>query len=150
MTERRSTTILEIYAYPDQSWSSMDLGGFSVEGTDGSVGRVDETMHEIGSGFLIVDTGPWIFGRKIMLPAGVISRVDQQDQRVWVNLTKDEIKNAPEFDESTSRDPDYRDQLGTYYGDRAGSTDPTRFDTTQGGSTNRGTGPDFGKDDRGF
>jgi hypothetical protein len=150
MTMRRSTTILDIYAYPDQSWSSMNLGGFSVEATDGSVGKVDETTHEIGSGHLIVDTGPWIFGKRVMLPAGVISRVDEQDQRVWVNLTKDEIKNAPEFDESTYRDQEYHDQLGTYYSDRAGRTDATGFDTTQGGPTNRGSGPDFGKDDRGF
>ena len=119
----------------------MDLGGFTVEGTDGSVGKVDETTHEIGSGFLIVDTGPWIFGKKIMLPAGVISRVDQQDHRVWVDLTKDEIKNAPEFDESTHRDQRYRDELGTYYSDRL---------SPPGGPVNRGTGPDYGKDDRGF
>jgi hypothetical protein len=150
MTVRRSTTIHAIYAYPDETWSTMDLGGFSVEASDGGIGKVDETTHEIGSGYLIVDTGPWIFGTKVMLPAGVISRVDHDDQRVWVNLTKDEIKNAPEFDESALRDQDYRDQLGTYYGDRVARTGDTRFDATPGGSTNRASGPDFGKDDRGF
>ena len=140
MTERHTTTMVDSFAYPDPTWSSMDLGGFSVEATDGSIGKVDATTHEIGSGHLIVDTGPWIFGKRVMLPAGVISRVDQQGERVWVNLTKDEIQNAPEFDESTYRDPAYRDQIGTYYGDRARHTD----------ALNRGTGPDFGKDDRGF
>jgi hypothetical protein len=150
MTVRRSTTLHEIYAYPDETWSTMNLAGFSVEATDGGIGKVDETTHEVGSGYLIVDTGPWIFGKKVLLPAGVISRVDQQDERVWLNLTKDEIKNAPEFDESTFRDQDYRDQVGTYYGGRAARTGATDFDTTQSGSTNRPSGPDFGKDDRGF
>ena len=140
MIDRRSTTLTDIYAYPEPTWSSMDLGGFTVEAADGSVGKVDETAHEIGSGYLIVDTGPWIFGRKVMLPAGVISRVDEQDQRVWVNLTKDEIKNAPDFDESTSRDQRHLDELGTYYSDRV---------SLPGGPINRGTGPDYGKDDRG-
>jgi hypothetical protein len=141
MTERRSTTLFAIYAYPDPTWSSMDLSGFSVEGSDGGIGRVDDRTYEIGSGFLIVDTGPWIFGKKVMLPVGVISRIDEQDQRIWVNLTKDEIKNAPEFDESTYRDQGYRDELGTYYGDRV---------SQPGGTVNRPSGPDFGKDDRGF
>jgi len=34
-----------------------------------------------------VDTGPWIFGKKVMLPAGVISRVDHDDEQVFVNRT---------------------------------------------------------------
>jgi hypothetical protein len=145
MTERRTTTMVDTFAYPDPTWSSMNLAGFSVEAADGGIGKVDETTHEIGSGYLIVDTGPWIFGRKVMLPAGVISRIDEQDHRIWVNLSKDEIQDAPEFDESRIRDLSYRDEIGTYYGDRVG-----QMGATSGGSVNRGTGPDFGKDDRGF
>jgi hypothetical protein len=147
MTERHTTTptMVDTFAYPDQSWSTLNLGGFSVEATDGGIGKVDETAHEIGSGSLIVDTGPWIFGKKVMLPAGIISRVDTQERQIWVNLTKDEIQNAPEFDESMLRDQRYRDEVGTYYGERIRHTG-----STPGGSVNRGTGPDFGKDDRGF
>jgi hypothetical protein len=33
-----------------------------------------------------------------------------------VNRTKDEIKDSPEFDESTYREPAYRDEIGGYYG----------------------------------
>jgi hypothetical protein len=141
MIDRRSTTLIAIYEYPEPSWSSMDLGGFTVEAADGSIGKVDEKTHEIGSGYLIVDTGPWIFGKKVMLPAGVISRVDEHDQRVWVNLTKDEITDAPGFDESTHREQHYRDELGRYYSDRV---------SLPGGPINLGTGPDYGKDDQGF
>jgi len=35
---------------------------------------------------------------------------------VYVNRTKDQIKNAPELDEARMEDPAYRDQLGGYYG----------------------------------
>ena len=48
----------------------------------------------------MVDTGPWIFGKKVMLPAGVLKTVDHVNEKVFVNRTKDEIKNAPEFDDS--------------------------------------------------
>ena len=64
----------------------------------------------------MIDTGPWIFGKKVMLPAGVIRRVDHADEKIFVNRTKDEIKNAPEFDDSLLEDRPYRDQLGSYYG----------------------------------
>jgi hypothetical protein len=135
----RSATMIDVYAYPDTSWSTMDLSGFSVEATDGEIGSVDGSTNEIGSGFLVVDTGPWIFGKKVMLPAGVINRVDADERRVWLTLTKDEIKNAPEFDESTFRDQTYRDELGGYYTDRV-----------SGDTANRPAGPDYGATDRGF
>ena len=64
----------------------------------------------------MVDTGPWIFGKKVMLPAGVLKGVDHGNEKVFVNRTKDEIKNAPEFDDSMRRDEKYRTDLGSYYG----------------------------------
>jgi hypothetical protein len=51
-----------------------------------------------------------------MLPAGVITRIDTANESVYVNRTKDQIKDAPEFDESLSRDAGYRRDLGSYYG----------------------------------
>ena len=46
-----------------------------------------------------MDTGPWIFGRKVMLPAGVVERIDTVEKKIYVDRTKDQIKNSPEFDE---------------------------------------------------
>jgi hypothetical protein len=37
-----------------------------------------------------------------------------------VDRSKDEIKNAPEFDDSMVRDEGYRTRLGSYYYDEAG------------------------------
>jgi hypothetical protein len=69
-----------------------------------------------GGSFLIVDTGPWIFGKKVMLPAGVVERIDPESEAVFVNLTKDEIKSAPEYDQQTGReDTNYRRRLGEHY-----------------------------------
>jgi hypothetical protein len=90
--------------------------GFEVEAIDGSIGKVDDATAETGSSYIVLDTGPWIFGKKVMLPAGVIQNVDMTDERIFVNRTKDEIKNAPEFDESLLGDDAYRGELGSYYG----------------------------------
>ena len=96
--------------------SDVDLTGFEVEALDGSIGKVDEATYEMGRSYLVIDTGPWIFGKKVMLPAGVVRSVDEAEEKVFVNRTKDEIKDSPEFDDSLARDDSYREQLGTYYG----------------------------------
>ena len=95
---------------------TVDLTGYEVEATDGSIGKVDEATYETGRSFLVVDTGPWIFGKKVMLPAGVIRSVDETDERIFVNRTKDQIKDSPEYDDSMLDDESYRTRLGSYYG----------------------------------
>ena len=50
-----------------------------------------------------------------MLPAGVIRNSDPDEEKVFVNRTKDQIKNAPEFDDSLTGDQSYRTRLGSYY-----------------------------------
>jgi hypothetical protein len=107
---------LTIWAYADETWSNVDLVGFSVEALDGSIGKIDEASNEVGAGYVVVDTGPWIFGKKVLLPAGVIDAIDLDETRVYVQRTKDEIKNAPEYDPDKMKDMKYREQFGTYYG----------------------------------
>ena len=74
-----------------------DLTGYKIAATDGDIGKVDEATDQPGTAGLVVDTGPWIFGRKVLLPAGVVERVDHADQKVYVDRTKDQIKAAPEY-----------------------------------------------------
>jgi hypothetical protein len=111
---------VEIWSWSVATPPNIDLTGFEVEATDGKIGKVDEATHEAAGSFIVVDTGPWIFGKKVMIPAGVIRDLDPDAQSIFVGLTKDEIKNAPEFDENTYRDQTYRNELGTYYAGRRG------------------------------
>jgi hypothetical protein len=96
----------------------MDLTGFDVEAADGSIGKVDEATQEVGESYLVVDTGVWIFGKKVLLPAGLVDRVDRDDEKIWVDRTKDEIEQAPEFDKDTYQEADYRSAVEGYYGPR--------------------------------
>jgi hypothetical protein len=106
---------MDVWIYRETLWTQNDLTGFSVEALDGSIGKVDEASNEVSASYLVVDTGPWIFGKKVMLPAGVVRDVDLDAQTVFVNRSKDEIKNAPEFDQDRYRDDAYRQDLGGYY-----------------------------------
>ena len=105
------------WSYGDESMlsSAYDLSGYGIAAADGEIGKVDEATYDVGSSYVVVDTGPWIFGKKVMLPAAVIQRVDLDSQTVVVDRTKDEIKNSPEFDEDAYQDQGYRSQLGSYY-----------------------------------
>jgi hypothetical protein len=113
-------TVAEIWTLSVAASPTVDLSGFKVEALDGSIGKVDEATYEAGGSFVVVDTGPWIFGKKVMLPAGVIRDIDLDTETVFVNRTKDQIKNAPEFNEKRYRDQAYRNELGSYY-DRGGA-----------------------------
>ena len=82
----------------------------------------------------MVDTGPWIFGKKVMLPAGVITNADHANEKVFVNRTKDEIKNAPEFDDSMRNDEKYHTELGrTTAAVAVGTATGTELDSAESG-----------------
>ena len=92
----------------------VDLTGYSVAAVDGDIGHVDEAINELlGGSYLLVDTGP-VFGRTVMLPAGVVERIDTADKKIYLDRTKDQIKNAPEFDERADH-AEYRHWVGGYY-----------------------------------
>lgn len=44
----------------------------------------------------MVDTGPWIFGRHVLILAGLVTDIDTAEQRIYVDRTREEIKNAPD------------------------------------------------------
>ena len=106
----------DIWTYRDQDWTTSNFVGYGVEALDGSIGKIDEATMDAGSSYIVVDTGPWIFGKKVMLPAGVVRSIDTTDERVFVNRTKDQIKDSPEYDNSMQDDESYRGRLGSYYG----------------------------------
>jgi hypothetical protein len=102
----------DLWSYPE-SVGRLDLTGFEVQAADGSIGKVDESTNEAGKSYLVVNTGVWVFGKKVILPAGLVERVDRDQEKLYVAPTKDDIKDAPEFNDDASED--YRSALSDYY-----------------------------------
>ncbi|MFC4592034.1 PRC-barrel domain containing protein [Sphaerisporangium corydalis] len=107
-----------------QTWSyregvaadpELSLLGYDVEAADGKIGSVDEESNVVGDSYIVVDTGFWIFGKKVVVPAATIIEIDPQEKKIFLARTKDEIKDAPEYDESTYKDAAYRRKVGEYY-----------------------------------
>jgi hypothetical protein len=90
-----------------------EVGAWTL--TCDSIGKVDEATYDVGSSYIVVDTGPWIFGRKV--PARrAIERIDLDKRKVELRLTEEQIKNSPEFDPDTGdfRSEPYRQRVGRY------------------------------------
>jgi hypothetical protein len=109
--------VVAIWAYPNalQPASGSALVGHSVEATDGGIGKIDEATDAVGTSYLVVDTGLWIFGKRVMLPAGVITAIDADEKVVYLDRSRDEIKHAPPFEASEYESADYRALLEAYY-----------------------------------
>jgi hypothetical protein len=106
-----------VFALPGGANALPDVTGFDVEATDGHIGKVDEATAEEASSCLVVDTGFWIFGKKRMIPAGVVERVDEEQRKIYVSMTKDEIKGAPDYDADRHHldEKGYHKEVGSYY-----------------------------------
>lgn len=52
---------------------------------------------DVGASYVVVETGPWIFGRRVMVPASAIHRIDIESRKAHLDLTKDQIKDSPEL-----------------------------------------------------
>jgi hypothetical protein len=115
MSELWTFQIVEIEVPGTTPELPPDLAGYDVEATDGHIGKVDEASYEAGSSCVVVDTGFWIFGKKRMIPAGVIERIDPEGRKLYVSLTKDDIKDAPDFDETRREQEAYRKELSDHY-----------------------------------
>ena len=72
---------------------------FEVEALDGGVGTIDEATRLADAGLLVVGTGRSIFGKTVLLPVAVVTRVDVNEEKVFVERTKAEIEHAPRFDD---------------------------------------------------
>jgi hypothetical protein len=93
----------------------IDLTGYRVEATDGRIGSIDEASKEADAKYLVVDTGPWIFGKKVLLPVGTVARVEHLERVVHVDRTRDQVKDSPAFDPDNFGRREYREQVGSYY-----------------------------------
>jgi len=115
--------VVEIWTYKTSEPidEDLDLSGYKVEASDGEVGKVTEYSHELGSSWMVVDTGPWVLGKKVLLPAGTVTQVDPEQREIHVDRTREEIKAAPEHDPSGYRDQEYRLALAEYYAQFYGS-----------------------------
>jgi uncharacterized protein (TIGR02271 family) len=111
-------------AYPDyrNSFGDSDaipFDSFNVYSqNDEQIGSVKDALIDEQEGrfrYLIVDTGFWVFGKKVLLPIGM-ARFDYDARRIYVDgLTKDQVENLPAFTDDLKVDQDYEESVRSGY-----------------------------------
>lgn len=82
-------------------WNASAINGFAVAASDGEIGTVNDLLFEdVGWAvrWLVVDTGNWLTGRKVLLPLGALGQPDAVQRRFPVKLTRQQVRDSPDID----------------------------------------------------
>jgi hypothetical protein len=94
------------------------IGHYYIEATDGDIGHVEEFVIDDESWtirYMVVDTRNWWPGKKVLVAPQWIERTSWNDSRVYVNLSRANVQNAPEYDRAAPLSREYESNLHQHY-----------------------------------
>jgi hypothetical protein len=105
---------------PDSHLRSTEaVTGYHVEAADGGIGHVDGFVVDDQAWtirYIEVATRNWLPGKKVLVSPAWMERVSWTDSKVYTGLSREAIKEAPEYIESRPVTRDYEDRLYLHYG----------------------------------
>lgn len=99
--------------------STQAVTGYHIDASDGEIGHVDGFMVDDAAWairYIEVATRSWWPGKKVLVSPAWIERVSWTDSKVYVGLTREVIKNGPEYVEGTPITREYENRLHLHYG----------------------------------
>ena len=99
--------------------SASELRVYYIHGSDESIGHIedfivdDETWQVC---YLVVDTSNWWMGKKVLVAPHWASKVNWAQHQIEIDLSRDTIKNGPEWDPDAAVNREYETRLYDYYG----------------------------------
>jgi hypothetical protein len=100
-------------------YSVADLKGLKLQETDGTIGSVEDFYFDDASWmvrYLVVDTGTWLSGRKVLLAPQVAHAPDLANRVLPVALTKSQVANSPDIDLARPIERAMEERLYRHYG----------------------------------
>jgi hypothetical protein len=98
--------------------STREVIGYYIQATDGQIGHVEDFVIDTATWhirYMVVDTRNWWPGKKVLVSPRWIEGVQWDTQQVTVGLSRDHIKDSPEFDPSVPLDRAYEARLFDHY-----------------------------------
>lgn len=95
--------------------SSSSITGYAIVTSDGHLGTVSDFLFDDRNWlvrWLIVETGSWLSGRKVLLPAFALGHLDQDRREFAVRLTMQQVKDSPNI--NTERPVSRQIETGIY------------------------------------
>ena len=99
--------------------STREVIDYRIHAIDDEVGHVQDFVVEDESWiirYMVVDTRKWLPGKKVLVFRECIERISWADSEVYVDLSREEIKNSPEFDPRQPVNREYEERLYDFYG----------------------------------
>ena len=90
--------------------STHEVTGYHIQAADGEIGHVAD---------FIIDTRNWWPGKQVLVSPKWIERVSWSESKVFVYLSRESIKQSPEYSEESLLTRDYEARLHRHY-DRQG------------------------------
>jgi hypothetical protein len=108
---------------PEVSWdphlrSTRDVDGHHIQAVDGDIGHVEDFVVDDATWairYLIIDIHNWWPGKKILIAPKWIERISWIESKVFINLTREQIKASPEYTEESLQSRDYETRLHRHY-----------------------------------
>ena len=100
-------------------WDASAILGYSIEASDGSLGTVNDFLFSDDSWrirWLVVDTGNWLSGRKVLLHPSALGQPDPALRQFPVNLTKRQVKGSPDISTDQPVSRQIEAHVYNYYG----------------------------------
>ncbi len=102
--------------------SAREVIGYDIQATDGPIGHVDDFIADDETWvvrYLVVDTRGWLDwlpGKQVLISPTWIHAVTWPERNVHVGLSRETVKDSPEFDPSAPVNREYEMRLYDYYG----------------------------------
>ena len=99
--------------------SMKDLDGFTIGATDGDIGTVKECYFDDVSytvRYVVVETGGWLSGRKVLLSPIAFRAMDWEHKRITAALTKAQVEKSPDIDTDKPVSRQHETAYHGYYG----------------------------------
>src|SRR5690349_25144073 len=96
-----------------------ELKGYSISATDGEIGQVEDFYFDDDKWvvrYLVVDTGKWLPGRKVLISPVSVAREGTNDKAIRVNLSREQVERAPGTDDDPPASRQFEAGLARYYG----------------------------------
>jgi len=98
--------------------STNEVTGYRIHAADREIGEVEDIIIDDKTWsvhYLVVDTGHWFPGKKVLVATKWISHIKWEDASVYVNITVNAVKNCPEYDPATPLSEKYENEFYRYY-----------------------------------